>query len=141
VEGETLKVIGYDLDGTLCEAGPKRPKPYFHQTGPERKAFDEERRKHYASAALIREPRGPYVIITGRSEVFREETEGWLEKMGLKPIALLMMEGARTRDNMIAHKIDCCRRLKVRVYYEDDPKIAKAMAAAGIAVILVGARR
>ena len=130
---------GYDLDGTLSVNinSPKREKPYFKQTGKERQMFEEEKLHHYVNAkrtSLI--PIKPFVVISGRSIRYLQPTIRWLEKKGLEPEAVLLMDMSRTRENMIAHKIDMCRKLKVVHYYEDDPKIAKAMSKAGITVTL-----
>ena len=132
-------MIGYDLDGTLCAKGPKRPKPYFRQTGPERAAYSAALAAHYAGAELVCRPPGdkPYVIITGRKEQYRPETQQWIDAHGLQPVALLMLDGARTRANMVAHKVAACKEYDVTVYYEDDMAIANAMAKAGVNVALV----
>lgn len=131
-------MLGYDLDGTICESGPQRGKPFFHSTGEERRAFNELRRQHYLTAAVIRIPNDPFVIITGRSEKYRDETEVWLSNNNINPVDLCMLTSSRTRDNMIAHKIAACKRFDVIRYYEDDKKIALALSAAGIQVVLVG---
>lgn len=132
-------MIGYDLDGTICESAPKRNKPYFHQNGAERAAHNQARLEHFRHAEKIRDPDPdqPYVIITARAEKDRAETEEWLANNNLKPIALEMLQTSRTRRNMVEHKIAACRRHKVIRYYEDDLKIAEAIAASGTAVVLV----
>lgn len=132
---------GYDLDGTLCGPTPKRPKPYRSQTGKEREEYDRVREEHYRHAVLIRRPELPFVVITGRSERFREQTEAWLTDHGLVPVALEMMRTARTRKNMIEHKRDVCRHYGVTCYWEDDEKIAHALVRAGVTVVLVNGRK
>lgn len=138
--GTVGQLIGYDLDGTLCPSGPKREKPYFKQTGPERRAYQNKQREHYCTAPLILEPQTPFVIVTGRKKIFRPETEAWVQRHGLEPEGLYMLEGARTRQNMIAHKLAWCKKLSVARYYEDDEKIASALSEYGVIVVLVGKR-
>lgn len=128
---------GYDLDGTLCTPPRKREKPYFRQSGAERAAYEEYRRQHAKTAGLIRQPEPPFVVITGRPERYRGETEVWLRENGLRPVGLFMMETARTRKAMISHKAAICKEMGVAVYFEDDPKIAAALAAEGIVVARV----
>ncbi len=130
-------MIGYDIDGTLCAPGPKRNKPFFKQNGPERKAFEEETRIHMLNAKVIRVPEEPYVLITGRKEKWRGETMEWVKKQGWKPEGLYMLQEGRTRANMIKLKVKICQELNITVYYEDDLKIATAVAKAGINVIKV----
>lgn len=133
----TSKLYGYDLDGTLCEKPPRRDKPYFKQTGPERREYEKIRREHYRNAKLLMEPKEPFVIITGRSSKYRIITEMWCVENGLKPEEIFMLTAQRTRKNMIAHKIEKCKRAGVDLYFEDDPKIARAMTKAGIPVVLI----
>ena len=131
-------MIGYDLDGTLCNKPPKRDKPFFQQNGEERSAYEEEKLHHYVNAKRTKLiPVQPFVIITGRSAKYLQPTLRWLEKNDLHPEAVVLMETSRTRENMIAHKVDQCKNYQVIQYYEDDEKIAKAMTSEGITVILV----
>jgi len=128
---------GYDLDGTLCNNTPKRDKPFFHQNGEEGKMYEEEKLHHYVNAKRTElVPVKPFVVISGRSIKYLQPTIRWLEKHGLEPEAVLLMDASRTRDNMIAHKVDMCKKFNVVCYYEDDPKIAKAMTQENIIVIL-----
>ncbi len=130
-------MIGYDIDGTLCASGPKRNKPFFKQNGPERKAFEEEIRIHMLNAEVTRVPEEPFVLITGRKEKWRPETEEWLKKQGWNHQGLYMLQEGRTRANMIKLKVKICQELNIEVYYEDDLKIATAISKADINVVKV----
>ena len=130
-------VRAYDLDGTLCDHTPKRGKSFFKQTGEERRAYEQILRNHYRNALLIRKPIEPFVIITGRKEKFRSETEAWLADHGLRPLRVYMLKEARTRENMIRHKAGSFREAGASIYYEDDPEIAKDLAGLGVPVVLV----
>lgn len=132
-----MGLIGYDLDGTLVPGKPARNKPYFRQTGPERKAYDVIRREHYKNAPLVRMPSKQFVLISGRPIRYESETLFWVDFNGLKPDGIYLMDNVVTRKNQIAHKIEVLRRLGISRYYEDDPKIARALTRLGISVILV----
>jgi hypothetical protein len=128
---------GYDLDGTLCSPSPKRNKPFFRQNAAERSAYQVQLREHYLSAPVKMKPRKPYIVITGRKECYRPETELWLRTNKLKPMVLVMNTSRRTREAMIEHKTSACQKAGVGTYFEDDPKIARALRAAGINVVLI----
>jgi len=131
-------IIGYDLDGTICDGTPKRSKPYFKQTGLERKAYEQVKINHYRNANVVMRPNvDNFIIITGRNEKYREVTREWLKANNINPEALYMHKGQRTRKEMIAFKLKTCREYHVSLYYEDDPKIAKALVSPEMTVILV----
>jgi len=129
---------GYDLDGTICDAGPMRDTPYFQQTPKEKDAYAAAVKAHYHTARLLRRPASPFAIITGRLETYRRETLDWLIKNHLYPMYVKMLDAQPTLHNMIEHKLFWCRKLKIATYYEDDAVIAAALEASGIAVIKVG---
>ncbi len=133
----TSDLLGYDLDGTLCDTGPMREKSYHQQTSEERREYDEALQVHYQTARVLRRPKGPFVIITGRQEKFRPETEMWLASNNIHPCALEMMSTTPSIRHMVEHKVHWCRHYGVSVYYEDDPHIAAGMKALGINVIKV----
>lgn len=133
-----MDLIGYDLDGTLTTNRPPRNKPFFRQTGPERAAHDVERRHHYRTAPLLIRPTGDWCIISGRPVRYLEETMAWIKAHDLDPLSVDLMDMTVTRANQISHKVACCRTRFVVRYLEDDPKIAAALARAGIPVVLVG---
>lgn len=129
---------GYDIDGTLCESPPKRNKPYFKQTGDERRLHDQKIREHIRNAKVIRQPIPPYIVVTGRKEMYREDTIAWFkENFDVQPISIHMLQKGRTRDNMIELKHRVCKEHNISIYYEDDQKIAVALADSGINVVKV----
>jgi len=130
-------LYAYDLDGTLCDPAPPRNKPYFKQSGSERREYEKIRRDHHRNAKLLMRPKEPFVIITGRSLKYRDHLDYWLDKNNLKPERVYMLTAPRTRKNMITHKIESFRKSGAVLYFEDDPKIARAMAKAGIPVVLI----
>lgn len=120
-------IIGFDLDGVLCESF-KNDKPYFKSSGEERKVLKKLRLNHYSTAKKIRNTHGKEVyIITGRKECVRSQTIEWLEKNGIFYHKLLMLSKARTRDNMIEFKKDMIEYYHIDTFYEDDPKIVRAL--------------
>ena len=68
-----------------------------------------------------------YVIITSRSPKFAEITLQWLKKANLKPVKTYFIDRTRTRANMIDYKSEKINELGIIKYYEDDPKIARAL--------------
>jgi len=121
------ELIGFDLDGVLVPSRPPRNKPFFKQTGAERAAHDRVRRAHYRSARLLMAPWGRYVIISGRPVRYQPETDRWLSENGLHPEGVYLMDATVTRRAQIEHKAAVIRRLGVRTFYEDDPKIVRAL--------------
>lgn len=126
----TGATVGYDLDGTICVSGPKREKPYFKQTGEERRAHEELLKEHYKSAEIFLRPSQlQFYIITARKEKYRKETNFLLEENSIRPMQLFMLPNKtpRTREQMIIFKAYWIERLCLKMYYEDDKKIAKAL--------------
>jgi len=133
-------LVGYDLDGVLCDPPPPRSKPYRLQTGAERQVYEQVRRAHYRIATALLKPEDvPYVVITGRKERWRADTLAWLEAHGLRPVALYMNRGPRTRQAMIAFKAEVINRLGLARFHEDDATIVRRLSrlCPGCAVILV----
>lgn len=130
-------MIGYDLDGTLCDRSPKRDKPSSQQTVEEQAEYDWRLRQHYRNAVLTAKPEEPFVVISGRCDCYEAETLTWLAEHELHPIAVELLHGARTKANRIAHKLAKCTEYGVQRYYDDDEEIARALSAAGITVILI----
>ena len=121
-------MVGYDLDGTICSRCEIN-KSYFKCNGTERKAFRKIRERHIQTAELIRTPtEKQFYIVTSRPPKSRLMTLQWLYEKGIKPFGTFFMDLPRKRDNMIEYKAKMIKILDLRKYYEDDPKIAKALA-------------
>ena len=133
-----MDLVGYDLDGTLTPNRPPRNKPYFKQNGAERRAHEVERLEHYRTSPVTLRPTGDWCIISGRPVRYLDATLAWIKAHDLDPLSVDLMNMTVTRANQITHKIICCKSRFVVRYYEDDPKIAAALARAGIPVVLVG---
>jgi hypothetical protein len=134
-------VRAYDLDGTLRGPWPKRPKPFFHQTGEERRAFDEMCQRHCqeVECLMVPPPDEPYVIITSCHPKFIDNTLEWLEQHGFSNYTIEFIDRARVRQNMIDFKAEMIDKYGVTVYYEDDVTIARALRkrCPGVMIILV----
>ena len=118
---------GYDFDGVLC---PKAvlDKKWSECRGSERIIFQQIKRYHCATAPLLRIPKEKkFVIITGRSAKLQYITSDWLEKNKIKPSKVFFIDRNRTRNNMIDFKSEKINELKLKIYYEDDPKIIKSL--------------
>lgn len=134
---QLYELNGYDLVGTLIPPAPKRSKPFFKQSAAERAQHVQNVLAHLRAAPLLRQPRPRFVIITGLTELYRPAVEEWLSANNLKPDGVYYLQTSRTRAHMIEHKLGTALKLGVSVYFEDDPKIAKALAAGGLQVVLV----
>ncbi|MBO8129188.1 MAG: hypothetical protein H0Z39_08330 [Peptococcaceae bacterium] len=71
------------------------------------------------------------ILITARSEKYRQDTESWLKKHGIVYDELIML-GHRG-------KIQTCREQDAAAIVEDNPDTAREAAEAGIPVVLVDA--
>jgi len=131
---------GFDLDGVLTVM-PKRPKPFFQQTGAERKVFTEKKLQWFLDAPCLWNPQRPGHLITGRRENRRGLTEQWLSLNSVRYKALHMMDTKKslTFDNIIEHKINKIKELGIKRYFEDDEKLVKGIrkACADVEVIHV----
>jgi len=132
-------MVGYDMDGVICDPSPARPKPYFKQTGEERKEFELNLIQHYLTARKRTDPLGEWCVISGRSEKYLPYTVKWLVSKELHPTGIYLRpkELPKTRESMIEHKAFWCQELKLEVFYDDDEKIVKALTALGIYTVLV----
>ena len=116
-------MIGYDLDGTICEKC-EIDKKYFDCKKEERLAFGAIREIHMGSAEVIVRPREKDVyIITSRKPKHKYITLNWLKENNIKPKEVFFMDKARTRANMIEYKASLINRFQLEKYYEDDLKI------------------
>ncbi len=97
--------------------------------GKERKAYIQSKRDHYSNAKLMQIPiEKHFTIITSRTKKYFDETVKWLEKNKTYPTAgLYFNELGNTRDKHIEHKSAVINKLGITKYYEDDPKIVKAL--------------
>lgn len=118
---------GFDLDGVLCTLF-KPSKTYRQMNGVERKKYKELKLKHIINAKCIKRTSGTKIyIITARKNDLREETESWLIKNNIIYDTLLMLDEARTRDNIIRFKTRMIQNYNIQRFYEDDPKIARKL--------------
>jgi 3'-phosphoadenosine 5'-phosphosulfate sulfotransferase (PAPS reductase)/FAD synthetase len=123
-EYDKPKIVAYDLDGVLCPM-PKREIKYNEQHKQERDEYNKLKIEHFLTTKALRKPIGDWIIISGRREKFRTETETWLKNNNLTPKGIYLMEGALTFENIIKHKIKLLKEHKVERFYEDDPKLIR----------------
>jgi len=122
-----MTINGYDIDGVICELF-KADKSFRQSNGVERKYLKELKNFHMVTARKLRNPEGLEIyLITGRKEKDRGATLQWLRKNEVKFHKLLMLQTARTRENMIEHKKRMIEYYNIDTFYEDDPKIAKKL--------------
>jgi len=127
-------IIGFDLDGVLCEKqNIYKPKSWRYMNGEERRQYQARRAQHIRTAKpsvinapLFKECIDP-VIITGRKLKDKPGTEEWVNRYTDKEPTIYYLEGEKTRQNMIKHKAATINKLGVEVYYEDDIKIIRGL--------------
>ena len=120
-------MVGYDLDGVLASK-IEFDISYFKANGEQRKEITKAREAHYRAAQWVLSPfESEYVVITSRKPKYACVTNVWLLQGSVKPKAVYFMDLPRTRLNMIVYKAFKINELGLKKYYEDDPKIVKAL--------------
>lgn len=125
---KSTNLIGYDLDGVICEKSPKRDKPFFKQNATERQNYLEKRLKHCYTAKLKFTPTKNFIIITAR-KTYPEiiATLVWLKNNNLKPKAIYFLNGKKTKENIIKFKAKIINYNQLKEYYDDDAEICKKL--------------
>ena len=127
-EGKMKDKVGYDLDGVICGSRAKPKKSYRSMNGKERKAYIQSKKDHYSSAKLMQIPiEKDFVIITGRTVKYSDETMQWLTKNNICSKYVYFNKLGCTRQKHVEHKSNIINTLGITKYYEDDPKIVKAL--------------
>ncbi len=124
-------VIAYDLDGVICVKTPnlkglkkaEKLKEYLiHLHEAEVNPVFEQIKKIHAKTSEL-----PFAVITGRNRKYSAITTQWFRKNNIKPSAIHFIDRARTSKNMIDFKAEKIKELGIKVYYEDDDKIARRL--------------
>ena len=119
--------IAYDLDGVIIPL-LKRTKPFYRYSGIERKRYEKVRLWQYANDKVYYRPKeSEFYIISARQEKYRIVTEEWMDKNDIRPIEAILMNASLTFEHIIAHKLKYLKEKDIELYYEDDPKIIKAL--------------
>lgn len=121
------KRVAYDLDGVLMPL-LKRSKPYVEFNSEERKAYEKARLWQYTNDIKLRTPiELEFYIISSRQEKYRQVTEQWLKSNGIKAKEVILMDNSLTFNNIFSHKLKYLLEKEIDKYYEDDPKLIKAL--------------
>lgn len=121
-----LPISCFDIDGVLCRAPTKKENDY----GPNYEKFLKETPPRYIPRLKVK------AIITGRLEKYREQTEAWLKKHGVKYDDLFMRPDASVPHWQ--HKADHYKELDAGLFVEDEPgQAAKIYELTGKHVLLV----
>lgn len=119
--------VAYDLDGVIIPL-LKRSKPFYKYSGIERRRYEKVRLWQYINDKVYYRPTETvFYIISARQEKYRVQTEEWLDKNNIKAKEVLLMDNSLTFENIMAHKLKYLKEKKIDKYYEDDPKIIKAL--------------
>lgn len=149
-EGERLRAVVWDLDGTLSDDRARAH--YVEVERGEKRDWDsyfdaiEEDPPIAASIALLHALRSAgirIIYLTGRPEFTRLKTMRWLKANGLDEFDLLLMRPHGERRHAGEFKVDAVRELREQYElicaFEDRIDVAEHLRRGGLPVFLYGA--
>jgi hypoxanthine phosphoribosyltransferase len=110
----TSKML-FDLDGTLCVKPTQEENDY-----------GEKYLKFIKGTKPILIPNQPIIVVTGRLERYRKETEDWLDAHGFNCVQLLCRDSRET--NIVVHKSKIYANSDAFMFIEDEELQAKEIA-------------
>ena len=123
--------IATDFDGVICKKILlKKDKKWHNMNGVERVKYRTDYKKYIEEVLPLNVDffkNKYFIVITGRKQEDAKATISWCDKYNLYSQKIYYMQKPRTRDNMIEHKANIINKLNIKVYYEDDAKIVKAL--------------
>lgn len=137
------KVVICDLDGTLCDithrlqygSGPEKHWPTFfsliHSDTLRQEVLDQINSLSFHHL----------ILVSARPEMYRKETEEWLERNGIQYGALIMREAHDKRDDAIVKKDiyeKYLKHLNIIKVFDDRPKVIRMWRELGLDVDDVG---
>ena len=112
-------MVGYDLDGTLCEENNNIVNKIMFKLLPNRWAkFKHSKAKLSFLGRFVRDMDEKIIIITGRPIQDKEYTLKWLDKVGIKADVYFSPH----YDQALKHKLDMISKLNITKFYENDEK-------------------
>ena len=115
----------FDLDGTLAFLGDRSP---YNASRAEQDEINEAVRFVY-EAIRRGKPETAILIVSGREDRWRAETERWLARHGIGYDALFMRRaGDRRRDTVVKREVyerEIAGRYTVRVVFEDRDQVVR----------------
>jgi hypothetical protein len=122
---ERRDCVIFDLDGTLAFLGDRSP---YDASRAEQDEINEAVRFVY-EAIRQGKPETAILIVSGREDRWRAETERWLARHGIGYDALFMRRaGDRRRDTVVKREIyerEIKDRYTVRVVFEDRDQVVR----------------
>jgi hypothetical protein len=118
-------IVAFDLDGVLAHSVPK-----IYDLNNEH-CFEELYRvappNHYAikyvkELVAIKQQLIIPILITGRSEIYRDVTEDWIQKQGI-PVKEVYMNFTRDYKKYYISKLHNIRKANANILYDDDEKV------------------
>lgn len=128
-----VKYCAFDIDGVICRDPTREEK---HDAG---RYVDFLRE----ADPLFKPIRPVGALVTGRREMFRQDTEAWMSKNGIQYSKLKMMPGDPPRGGAVRaeFKADYYKRSPYVLFFESSPKQAEIIARlSGKDVVCIGDR-
>lgn len=129
----------FDLDGTLANLNGRSP---YHDG--QAQCRDDLLHEHVAEIARMYERHSPHdvLIVSGRFEDYREQTEAWLDDHGILHQGLYMRPSGNTQPDTVI-KLDIYRekiepRYDIVLVFDDRPKVIRMWRDVGLNVADVG---
>jgi len=125
--------IGFDFDGVVSHTPLRRILSFVGKPlGRAYRHIVSSVRPNWWAIQLIHELEAEgheVVIITGTPKMFQPERSAWMERHGIGQLAVYYNPKSDfSTKQQIAHKVRTIGRLGVRVYVEDQPRVAKGIA-------------
>jgi len=128
LEDNNKEIVGYDLDGVICNNRKLSDIPYRKMDGEQRREYIKKKIKHYKTARLEQIPiEKKFYIVTGRTEKYKYFTVEWLRKHKIFPVELCINPYGNRAQDHIKHKVETIKRLGITKFYEDNTRIYKGI--------------
>lgn len=120
--------IAYELEGVLAEIGKGLVKPWRDLDRTARQGYRQQQQLQFAKAKCLRQPMGEFFVISARRANFETVTQRWLDKhFPGKVRSLMLLDRARTHDNILAFKVRWLKEWRITEYWEPDPRIVREL--------------
>lgn len=142
--GKPRPVVVVDMDGTIADASRREAK-FLRRKKKDWPGFFRDMEKDPPIKEILARvhelaDKHDIVILTGRPEKYRPQTESWLKEHKVKPVEVLMRRTGDTRPDFEAKSElmrDLLDRRKVRMALDDREPVCAQYAALGVKCIVI----